>query len=271
MFSGFYLALLLILVLLIARAVSFEWRDKSESPRWRAAWFGANALASFSVPFLWGVALATLLYGVPLDSNGDFAGSFGDLFSLYSVLAGLAVVVLFAFHGATFLALRTDGELRERATRAFRLLSIAAAAVGAAFLIATVAVAVDRNDKDVFPPILPAVLGIAALVLAFGFVVRRAAGWAFAMTALSVLFTVATIFTSLYPRVLVSSQDFGNSLTVSGASSSHYALGVMTVAALVITPIVLLYQAWTYYVFRARLSGEEIASPVELVPGQTRS
>jgi cytochrome bd ubiquinol oxidase subunit II len=269
MFSGFYLALLLVLVLLIARVVSFEWRGKSESPHWRALWSGANALASFGAPFLWGVALATLLNGVPLDSNGDFAGSFWDLFSLYSVFAGRATVLLFAFHGATFLTLRTNGNLRERASRVARLLSVAAAVVGAAFLIATVAVAVDRNDKDVFPPILPAVLGIATLVLAVGFVLRGMNGRAFAMTALGILLTVTTLFTSLYPRVLVSAPDFGNSLTVSGASSSHYALGVMTVVALILTPVVLLYQGWTYYVFRGRLGGEEIASPVELVSEQT--
>ena len=269
MFSGFYLALLLVLVLLIARVVSFEWRGKSESPHWRALWSGANAVASFGAPFLWGVALATLLNGVPLDSDGDFAGSFWDLFSLYSVFAGLATVLLFTFHGATFLTLRTTGHLRERASRAARLLSVVAAVVGAAFLIATVAVAVDRNDKDVFPPILPAVLGIAALVLAVGFVLRGRNGRAFAMTALGILLTVATLFTSLYPRVLVSAPDFGNSLTVSSASSSHYALGVMTVVALILTPVVLLYQGWTYYVFRGRLGGEEIASPVELVSEQT--
>jgi cytochrome bd ubiquinol oxidase subunit II len=271
MFSGFYLALLLILVLLIARVVSFEWREKSDSPRWRSLWFGVNALASFGAPFLWGVALSTLLWGVPLNSDGDFAGSFWDLFSLYSVFAGLTTVVLFAFHGATFLSLRTSGELSERALRAARRLSVAAAVVGGAFLLATVAVAVDRNDKDVLQPIVPAVLGIATLVFAVGLVARRRAGAAFAMTALGILLTVATLFTSLYPRVLVSAPDFGNSLTVTDASSSHYALAVMTVAALILTPIVLLYQGWTYYVFRARLGGEEIASPVELVPGQTRT
>jgi cytochrome d ubiquinol oxidase subunit II len=271
MFSGFYLALLLILVLLIFRVVSFEWREKNEHPRWRGLWFGANALASLAVPFLWGVALATLLNGVPLNSNGDFAGSFGDLFSLYSLFAGLATVVLFAFHGATFLTLRTHGELLERAARVSRLLAVAAAGVGGAFLLATVAVAVDKNDKDAFPPILPAVLGIIALALAAGFVLRRKQGWAFAMTALGILLTIATLFTSLYPRVLVSAPDFGNSLTVESASSSHYALAVMTVAALLLTPVVLLYQGWTYYVFRGRLGGEEIEAPVDLVARETGS
>ena len=160
MFSGFYLALLLVLVLLIVRAVSFEWRSKSDDPRWRTAWLGANVTASFGAPFLWGVALANLVHGVPLDSDGGFAGGFADLFSVYTVFAGLATVALFAFHGATFLTLRTTGELCARAAAAARRLSIPAAAVGAALVLWTVAVGVDRNDKDVFPPLLPALLAL---------------------------------------------------------------------------------------------------------------
>ena len=115
MFSGFYIALLLVLFFLIVRVISFEWREKSESPRWRAVWTWANAVGSFGASLIWGVALANLVYGVPLDSSGDFTGDFGDLFSAYTVVAGLAVVVLFAFHGATFLTLRTTGDLCERA------------------------------------------------------------------------------------------------------------------------------------------------------------
>jgi cytochrome bd ubiquinol oxidase subunit II len=271
MFSGFYVVLLLVLVLLIARVVSFEWREKSEHPRWRTTWFGVNAVASFGAPFLWGAALATLLHGVPLDSNGDFAGTFSDLFSLYSVFAGLTMVLLFAFHGATLLTIRTKGELLARATRGARALAFPAAAMGIAFVVWTVVVAVDRNDKDAFPPVLPAALGIGALALAVGFAFSGKSGRAFAMTALGVLLAVATLFTSLYPRVLVSAPDFANSLTIENASASHYALAVMSVAALVLTPVVLLYEGWTYYVFRARLGGEEVASPVELLPRETRT
>jgi cytochrome d ubiquinol oxidase subunit II len=271
MFSGFYVALLLIVALLIVRVLSFEWRGKSDHPRWQVAWFGANALASFGAPFLWGIALATLLNGVPLSSDGDFVGSFADLFSAYSVFAGLTTAALFAFHGATFLTLRTTGELRARAAGAARRLAVPAAALGAVLLVWTVVVAVDRNDKDVFPPVVPAALGIAALVVAVVASLGRRSVPAFASTALGILFVVASLFTSLYPRVLVSAPDFGNSLTIDSASSSHYALGVMTVAALTITPIVLLYQAWTYYVFRQRLGGEEVESPVDLLPGQSRT
>ena len=263
MFSGFYLLLLLILVFLIVRAVSFEWWNKSESPRWRSFWLGANVAASFGAPFLWGVALADLLYGVPLGSDGDFTGSIGDLFSAYSVFAGIAVLCLFAFHGATFLTLRTTGELHERTTRIARMLALPGAALVAGFAVWTVAVATDRNDKSVFPPVLPAALAIVALLLAAVLVRRGTSGRAFVATALGAVLTVATLFTSLYPRVMVSSPDFGNSLTVSNAASSHYALVAMTVVALILTPLVLLYQGWTYYVLRARLAGEEVVSPAE--------
>ena len=110
MFSGFYLALLLILAFLIVRVLSFEWRGKAESPGWKAAWAWLNTIASIGVPLLWGIALASLLHGVPIASDQTFAGDFGDLFSVYSVLAGVALCLLFALHGAVFLTLRTLGE-----------------------------------------------------------------------------------------------------------------------------------------------------------------
>ncbi len=118
MFSGFYLALLLILALLIVRVLSFEWREKAESAGWRAFWAWMNTIGSIGAPFLWGIALASLLHGTPIASDQTFAGGFGDLFSAYTVLAGIAICLLFALHGAVFLALRTLGDLRERARRA---------------------------------------------------------------------------------------------------------------------------------------------------------
>jgi cytochrome d ubiquinol oxidase subunit II len=259
MFSGYYIALLLVLVFLIIRVLSFEWRTKSTSSRWRTVWTWANTVGSFGASLIWGVGLSALLYGVPLDSNGDFTGTFWDLFHPYTVLAGLAVVALFAFHGATFLTLRTSGVLCERAFRAARLLSIPAAALAAGFLIWTVAVAVDRNDKDVFPPVLPAAIGIAAMAIAVVFVALRRSGLAFAMTALGTVAAVATLFTSLYARVMVSSPNFDNSLTVSNAASAHYTLAVLSVVALIVAPVVLLYQGWSYRVFWHRLGGDEPA------------
>ena len=152
---------------------------------------------------------------------------------------------------------------------AARLLAIPAVAVVAGFLIWTVAVAVDRNDKDVFPPVLPAAITIAAIALAAILVYAGRSGLAFALSAVGTLSLVATLFTRLYPRVMVSSTDFANSLTVPGTASAHYTLAVMTVVALIVTPLILLYQGWTYYVFRARVTGEEVRRPTDVIAKQT--
>jgi cytochrome bd ubiquinol oxidase subunit II len=271
MFSGFYLAFLLILVLLIGRVVSFEWREKAESARWKAAWTWVNTVASVGAPLLWGIALASLLHGVPIDSDQNFAGEFGDLFSGYTVLAGIAVSLLFAAHGAVFLTLRTVGDLCSRARRTAAVLTPAAAAVGAGFLVWTLVVANDRNDKGVFPGILPVAVAAVAALAAVWFVRSARDHWAFVATMTTIVAVVVTLFVSLYPRVMVSNPDFANSLTIENASSEDYTLKVMTVVAAVLVPVVLLYQAWTYRVFRARITGEPVGNPADLVgrkPGQ---
>jgi cytochrome bd ubiquinol oxidase subunit II len=269
MFSGFYLALLLILVFLLGRVVSFEWREKAESPRWKAIWASVNTVASFGAPFLWGIALANLLHGVPIGSDQNFAGDFGDLFSGYTVLAGVAVVLLFAAHGAAFLTLRMDADLSARARRAAAILTPTAAVVGAGFLVWTLVVANDRNDKGIFPGILPvAVAAVSAVAAAWLVRAARDRG-AFLATSSTIVAVVVTLFVSLYPRVMVSNPDFANSLTIANASSEDYTLKVMTVVAAVLIPVILLYQAWTYHVFRARITGTPVASPADLLGRKT--
>jgi cytochrome bd ubiquinol oxidase subunit II len=265
MFSGFYLAFLLLLFFLIIRVVSFEWREKSESAGWRRVWTAANALGSTGIALIWGIGLANLIHGIPLDSQGDYSGNLVDLFTPYTIFAGITFVLVFALHGATYLGVRTKGGLHRRVGGAARRLALPAALVGATFLIWTVVVAHDRNDKDVFPVAVPAALGVAALVLAVLFAFADRNGLAFTATACAAVAMVATLFTGLYPRVIVSSPNFANSLDLSSAASAHYTLAVMTVVALIALPIVLLYQSWTYYVFRARLSGEKI-HPSEAIP-----
>ena len=269
MFSGFYLALLLILALLIVRVLSFEWRGKAESPGWRAFWTWMNTIGSIGAPLLWGIALASLLHGVPIDSDQTYAGDFGDLFSVYTILAGIAVCLLFALHGAVFLTLRTLGDLRERARRTASRLAPVAAVVGAGFLVWTLVVAGDVNDKGLFPGILPFAVAAVAVVAAIFLVRAGNERWAFVATATAIGAVVVTLFVSLYPRVMVSDPEFGNSLTIDNASSAHYSLTVMTVVAAVLLPVVLLYQAWTYHVFRARLGGEDAGSPIELAARKT--
>jgi cytochrome d ubiquinol oxidase subunit II len=256
MFSGFYLALLLILVLLIVRVISFEWREKSEDRRWRAAWQWANTVGSTGAAFIWGVALANLVHGVPLDSSHAYAGDFLNLFSAYTVVAGAAVVTLFAGHGATYLTLRTSGAFRTRAAAMAGRLLIPAAILGIGIVAWTVAVAHDRNQRAILPTAVPAALTAIVLIAAVLLTRNRRHGWAFAATGLGAIGFVATIFTGLYPRVLVSDPGFANSLTIANAAAGHYGLQVITVVAAIFTPLVLLYQGWTYYVFRQRLGGE---------------
>ncbi len=258
MFSGFYLALLLVLFFLIVRVVSFEWRSKGEGTRWRNVWLWANAGGSAGIALVWGIGLSSLLHGLPIDSSGNYTGNLWDLFTGYTVLGGIAFVLVFAFHGAIFLTLRTTGDLCECSRRAARSLAIPAVALAAGFVIWTVAVAVDKNDKNVFPPVLPAVIAIAAFAVAGLLVYAGRSGVAFALSAVGTVSVVVTLFASLYPRVMVSDPGFGNSLTVSDAASEHYTLAVMSVVALIVTPVVLVYQAWTYRVFRHRLGGDEL-------------
>ena len=267
MFSSFYIALLLILVLLIVRVVSFEWREKRNDPRWRTTWLWANTIGSFGAPFLWGVALANLVHGVPLNSSHDFSGDFLDLFSGYTVVAGLAVVALFAQHGATYLTLRTHGDFRERAAAVARLLSIPAVVLGIGAVAWTVAVAHSRNSRGVLPTMVPAALTAIVLILALVLTRTRRSGWTFTATALGAVGFVATIFTGLYPRVLVSHPTFAHSLTVSNAAAGHYLLKVITIVAAIFVPLLLLYQSWTYYVFRRRLGGEQVRTPAGIVGG----
>ena len=271
LFSGFYIALFLILLLLIVRVLSFEWREKVGGARWERVWTQLNTIASIGVPLLWGIALASLLKGVPIAADQNYAGDFGDLFSGYSILAGVALCFLFATHGALFLSLRTRGDLRARSLGTAARLSPIAGGVGAFFLVATLIVANDSNDKGVFPGILPAALAALAAVAAILFARVGKERHAFGATATVIVAAVVTLFASLYPRVMVSDPNFSNSLTIHNASSAHYTLTVMTVVAVILLPVVLLYQAWTYHVFRARIGGEDVGTPVDLVARKTES
>ena len=271
LFSGLYIAVLLILVLLILRVVSFEWRERSDGSGWRRSWMWANTLGSVGVPFLWALVLANLLHGLPLNSSHDFTGDFFDLFSGYTVLAGIAAVSVFALHGATYLTVRVAGDLRERALAASQRLALPALALMVAFAAWTVTVAHDRNARGIVPTLVPAALSVAAILGAAILSHTRRSGWAFAMTGLGAIGMVATIFTGLYPRVLVSQPGFSNSLTVSGAAAGHYPLQVITIVAAIFMPIVLLYQGWTYYVFRQRIGARRVRTPLATIAGGSGS
>jgi cytochrome d ubiquinol oxidase subunit II len=252
LFSGFYLPLFLLLLALIVRGVAFEFRGKHNQARWRKAWDGAILLGSFLPALLLGVAFANLARGVPIDAEMQYAGGFFNLLNPYALLGGLAAVLTFALHGAIFLSLKTGGELQAGARQMARRLWLPVVVVLLAFLGATYLSTDLLTRLGVNPGPVP-LAGAAAILAAGYFIRRRRDGWAFAMTAVTIAAAIATLFMILYPRVMISSLDPAYSLTIYDAASSPYTLRVMTIVALVFVPVVLLYQGWTYWVFRKRI------------------
>jgi len=262
MFSGFYLALFVIVVALILRGLSFEYRGKHDSVRWRRNWDLAIVVGSAVPAFLFGVAFGNIVGGSPIESiNGNaadadslnFVGSVVDLLNPFALVAGLMTLTVFATHGAIFLALKTSGGVREAARRAALRIGLVAAVVA----VVTLLWAQAFSDRVVVT--LPVVCGAAVLWLAaLVLTMRGRDGWAFMLSAGTILLAVGALFIGLYPNVMVSSIDPAYNLTVFNASSQSYTLTVMTVVAAVMTPLVLLYQGWTYWVFRRRLTAAMI-------------
>jgi cytochrome bd ubiquinol oxidase subunit II len=255
LFSGFYLALFLMLAALIVRGVAFEFRSKDKSLAWRALWDWSIFFGSAIPALLWGVALANLLKGTPIDETKTFTGGFLDLLSPYTLLAGLATLTLFITHGAIFLNLKSTDPIRARAAAATRKVGPVATVLLLLFAVGTYAWTDVYARLGVNPGLVP-LMALGALLAAGALIHQEKMGWAFTMTTLTIVFTVATLFVSLYPRVMVSSLDPEWSLTIYNASSTPYTLKVMTVVAAIFVPIVLAYQAWTYWVFRHRITAE---------------
>lgn len=255
LFSGFYLALFLMLLALIFRAVAFEYRSKDRDPRWRAAWdwaiFGGSAIPAL----LWGVAMANIVRGVPIDADMNYVGGFFNLLNPYALLGGLAGLGVFTLQGATFLALRTTDTVRARAEALARKLWPIVLVVGAGTVVASY-FATDIFQRLGVNPGISAIGAGAAFLIAAWSVLQGRFGWAFIMNSLTIALTVVTTFRGLYPRVMVSSLNDAWSLTVQNASSTPYTLRIMSIIALVLVPIVLLYQGWNFYIFRKRVSGE---------------
>ncbi|MFI7705612.1 cytochrome d ubiquinol oxidase subunit II [Nonomuraea sp. NPDC049480] len=243
LFSGFYLPLFLILLALIVRGVALEYRNKSDSTK---GWDRAFFWGSLGPAVLWGVAFANMVRGVPLDAEHEFTGTLLTLLNPFALLGGAATLLLFTLHGAIFLALRTTGELRQGAIRIARTLAPLTIFVVMAFLIAA-----DGGKPVWWAAVVLAAAGLAGALVA---TLRGRDGWAFAASAVAIIAVVAALFTGLWPNVLPA-LDPANSLTVINAASTPYTLTVMTWVAAIFTPVVLAYQAWTYWVFRRRLTG----------------
>ena len=249
MFSALYLALVLLLVALFGRGLSFEYRGKRESERWRNGWSWALTIGSILIPLLVGVALGDLLHGLPIDSGHEFTGNFFSLLTGYGLMTGATLVVLSLLHGATFIGLRTTGELRERAKAAARTIGVVAVLINVAWVIWTLVVIGGGTLPEPTQ-----IFGVIAVIFAQRLSTTDSDGWAFAASGFGIAAVIGQIFISLYPNVMVSSTNHAYNLTVNNAAAGHYGLVVMTVVAVLFFPIVLLYQGWSFHVFRRRVS-----------------
>ncbi|MEU9855094.1 cytochrome d ubiquinol oxidase subunit II [Streptomyces sp. NPDC047974] len=253
LFSGFYLPLLIILVCLIVRGVAFEYRAKRPEENWQRNWEQAIFWTSLIPAILWGVAFGNIVRGVKIDGNMEYVGTFWDLLNPYALLGGLVTLTLFTFHGTVFVALKTVGDIRVRARALALKLGLVTAVLALAFLIWTQA---DSGDAWSLAAMLVAAV---SLVGAIGAIKAGREGWSFALSGVTIAAAVAMLFLALFPNVMPSSLDPAWSLTVTNASSSPYTLKIMTWCAAIATPLVLLYQGWTYWVFRKRIGTQHIA------------
>ncbi|MFF0475273.1 cytochrome d ubiquinol oxidase subunit II [Streptomyces sp. NPDC004284] len=253
LFSGFYLPLLIILVCLIVRGVAFEYRAKRPEENWQRNWEQAVFWTSLIPALLWGVAFGNIVRGVKIDGDMEYVGNFWDLLNPYALLGGLVTLTLFTFHGAVFASLKTVGDIRTRARALALKLGLVTAVLALVFLIWT---QVHTGDSWSLAAMLVAVVALVGAIAAIR--VGRE-GWSFALSGVTIAAAVAMLFLALFPDVMPSSLNPEWSLTVTNASSSPYTLKIMTWCAAIATPLVLLYQSWTYWVFRKRIGTQHIA------------
>jgi cytochrome bd ubiquinol oxidase subunit II len=252
MFSGFYLALVVLLAALIVRGVSFEYRGKRQAARWTRTWDGLMVAGSVVAPLLIGLVLGDLLHGLPINSSQEYTGSFWDLFQPYGLFTGITFVLICLLSGATFLCLKTTDDLREGAWRLARRIAPVTGAAVVAFAIWT---HVTSSTTFFLNPV--ELLAVLAVIAAVWLVYDHREGFAFAATTVTMAACVVSIFTGLYPNVMVSSTKAAYNLTVHNTASGAYSLKVMSVVVVIFLPFVLAYQTWTYYVFRRRVSKRE--------------
>lgn len=255
LFSGFYLPLFIILIGLIVRGVAFEFRGKDDHPLWRSLWDWCLFVGSLLPTLLFPIAFSNLVRGVPIDANMEYVGGFFNLLNPYALLAALVVALLIILHGASFLSLKTTGEIEHKAKEIVRWLWLLVVLLLVIFLVTSFFATDARQHLNVFSILFP-VLGLLAISAAGYFLRKEQYGYLFSMTCLTVAFFVSSIFAFLYPRLMVSSLNPSWSLTIQNAASSSNTLKLMTTVTLILLPLIILYQAWTYWVFRKRVSGE---------------
>ncbi len=251
LFSGFYLPLFFILIALILRGVSFDFRNKSENPNWRTFWDWMIFTGSILPALLMGVAFSNFVRGVPLNESLHYVGGFWNLLNGYAILGGVTVLLMFLMHGAAFLSIKISGELEEEARKVVNKVWLPLLVALGGFVIASYS-ATDIMDK---PLNLILAIVLMAVTVAIGWMTRlRKMSWVFILTTVAILLFSAFIFSGLFPRVLVSSTNPAWSLTIHNAAADVYSLRIMTIVAGIFMPLVLLYEGWTFWVFRKRIS-----------------
>ena len=266
MFSALYLALVLVLLALFARGVSFEYRGKRDGARWRAGWSWALTIGSVLIPLLIGVALGDLLHGLPINQQHNYTGNFFDLLTGYGLMTGVTLLVLCLLHGATFSALRTTGAIRDRARALGRVIGLAAIVINLAWVIWTLVVI---GGGTVPQP--TQIFGMIAVIFAWVLASTDYNGWAFIASGFAIAAAIGQMFIALYPNVMVSSTNHAYNLTVNNSAAGHYGLVVMTVVAVLFFPLVLLYQGWSFHVFRNRVTAPPAPAEATGGAGATRS
>lgn len=253
-FSGFYLPMLFILLALILRGVSFEYRHQRPEHRWKRTFDRMIVVGSVVPAFFWGFVFANIVRGMPLDTNFDYIGSFADLWNAYSIVGGLATLMLFFTHGLVFVSLKTDGEIRVRARKMAVGAGVATVIVAGGFLLATLVA--HGNALS----LLLTLATVVALVVAFVANLRGREGVGFAFMAATIALTVATLFGTLFPNTLVATNDAANTMTIVNSASAPYTLTLMSWISLVFVPLILAYQGFTYWIFRRRVTRAQISA-----------
>lgn len=254
LFSGFYVALFLLLVGLILRGVAFEFRSKDANPKWRAFWDWAIFIGSFLSALLLGVAFGNLTRGLPINSEMVYTGGFWYLLNPYALVAGLFSVSIMLLHGSLFLSLKTTDGLEKRVKGITKNLWIAAIIAGALLFILSFVVVDGFYSSPISAGV--AFLGLVVLSVSYFFISRGKFALAFGMTAGTIGLSVIAHFASIFPNVMTSTTNPDFSLTIYNASSTPYTLKVMSIVALIFVPIMLAYQIWTYYTFRKRVTAD---------------
>lgn len=258
LFSGFYLPLLLILLALILRGVSFEYRHQRDSAKWKAGFDRMIVIGSVVPALLWGVAFGNIVQGVAINESQIYVGGFFALLNPYSLLVGVTTLLLFFLHGVLFVALKTDGQVHQDARRLAARAAIPTVIAAVASVLWTIRIAAERDAPLLWLVVGAGAIAAMALLSAVGLSLRKLDGRAFFAGIITVLFAVVMLFSALFPFVMPSTIDPTFSLTIANASSTPYTLQIMSWTALIALPLVIAYQTWTYWVFRKRVTRNSI-------------